>query len=238
MTYVGFVLAILAAVLLSPALSFWLSRALRPVLAWLRPVEGTLAADSLIQAPRRTSGTDRGADAVAGAGDFAGRPGAVSYNSLADWMRIALNPDFFVTTAETLSSRSFVFPGVAGRRPARDRGRGRSAAGAQRARDGEERADHADRGRRGRGREARASASGGGELGGNVPAGGRGERRGGLGEFRAAARRAHGRGAGDSRAGRDPALADRGHRGRFFRSAGNACCSTAISSSATGTTIR
>jgi putative ABC transport system permease protein len=34
-----------------------------------------------------------------------------SYDSLAEWMRIALNPDFFVTTAETLSSRSFVFPG-------------------------------------------------------------------------------------------------------------------------------
>src|SRR5690349_17984934 len=49
MTYVGYLLAILAAVLLSPALSFWLSRVLRPFLAGVRPVEGALAADSLIQ---------------------------------------------------------------------------------------------------------------------------------------------------------------------------------------------
>jgi putative ABC transport system permease protein len=33
-----------------------------------------------------------------------------SYDSIADWMRIALNPDLFVTTAESISARSFVFP--------------------------------------------------------------------------------------------------------------------------------
>ena len=32
-----------------------LAKALPPLLKWLRPVEGALAADSLIQSPRRTS---------------------------------------------------------------------------------------------------------------------------------------------------------------------------------------
>jgi putative ABC transport system permease protein len=110
-TYIGFMLAILAAVLLSPALSFWLSRALRPILAGLRPVEGALAADSLIQAPRRTSGTIAALMLSLALVISLGGLARSSYDSLAEWMRIALNPDFFVTTAETLSSRSFVFPG-------------------------------------------------------------------------------------------------------------------------------
>jgi putative ABC transport system permease protein len=53
--YVGYLLAIVAALLLSPLLSLALARAVRPILKWMRPVEGALAADSLIQAPRRTS---------------------------------------------------------------------------------------------------------------------------------------------------------------------------------------
>ena len=53
--YAGYVIAIVAALLLTPLLSLALARALRPVLKWLRPVEGALAADSLIQSPRRTS---------------------------------------------------------------------------------------------------------------------------------------------------------------------------------------
>ena len=55
--YAGFAMAMLAMLLLSPTGALWLTRALRPVLKWLRPVEGALAADSLIQAPRRTSAT-------------------------------------------------------------------------------------------------------------------------------------------------------------------------------------
>src|SRR5262249_6600873 len=53
--YLGFALAIVAALLLTPLLSVALTQAMRPALKWMRPVEGTLAADSLIQAPRRTS---------------------------------------------------------------------------------------------------------------------------------------------------------------------------------------
>src|SRR5579872_852880 len=47
--YAGYVLAVLAAVLMAPAAALWLARALRPLLARVRPVEGSLAADSLIQ---------------------------------------------------------------------------------------------------------------------------------------------------------------------------------------------
>jgi len=55
--YASYVLATLFAMLLTPFLSVGLMRLLRPLLKWVRPVEGTLAADSLIQAPRRTSGS-------------------------------------------------------------------------------------------------------------------------------------------------------------------------------------
>src|SRR6202011_3461305 len=54
--YAGYVSTILAALLLVPTMSLWFARALRPILKWIRPVEGSLAADSLIQSPRRTSG--------------------------------------------------------------------------------------------------------------------------------------------------------------------------------------
>ncbi len=54
--YLAFGLTIIAALLLAPTLALSFSKLLRPVLAFLLPVEGTLAADSLIQSPRRTSG--------------------------------------------------------------------------------------------------------------------------------------------------------------------------------------
>src|SRR5262249_18051837 len=53
--YAGYLAVMGAALLLTPLLSLALAKAIRPVLKWLRPVEGALAADSLIQAPRRTS---------------------------------------------------------------------------------------------------------------------------------------------------------------------------------------
>src|SRR5581483_1980740 len=54
--YAGYVLTIFAALLLVPTVALWFAKGLRPVLKWIRPVEGSLAADSLIQSPRRTSG--------------------------------------------------------------------------------------------------------------------------------------------------------------------------------------
>jgi putative ABC transport system permease protein len=112
--YSGFVLAVAAAVLLSPTLALWLARALRPILAKIRPVEGVLAADSLIQAPRRTSGTVAALMLSLALVVALGGVARSSYRSLSDWMKVALDPDLFVTTAESITARSFVFPASLG----------------------------------------------------------------------------------------------------------------------------
>ena len=112
--YAGFLLAGLTAVLLAPSLSLWLSRWLRPLLSWIRPVEGRLAADSLMQAPRRTSGTVAALMLSLSLVIALGGLARSSYVSLADWMRVALNPDLFVTTAESVTARTFVFPSSLG----------------------------------------------------------------------------------------------------------------------------
>jgi putative ABC transport system permease protein len=112
--YVGFLAAMAAVLLLAPALALWLTRGLRPVLGRLWPVEGALAADSLIQAPRRTSATVSALMlSLALTIGLAGVAGG-SYRSIADWMDTALNPDLFVTASPTLTSRSFLFPAYLG----------------------------------------------------------------------------------------------------------------------------
>jgi putative ABC transport system permease protein len=112
--YGGYLLAVLAAVLLSPALAHWLAQVLRPAFAWIHPVEGTLAADSLIQAPRRTSGTVSALMLSLALVISLSGVAQASYDSISEWMHTALNPDLFVTTAESLTSRSFVFPAALG----------------------------------------------------------------------------------------------------------------------------
>lgn len=108
--YAGYLLSVVTALLLTPQLTLWVSRSLRPALKWLRPVEGSLAADSLIQGPRRTSGTVAALMlSLALVVSLAGLARA-SYQSITRWLEVALNPDLFVTTSESLTSRSFVFP--------------------------------------------------------------------------------------------------------------------------------
>ncbi len=108
--YAGFIMALLAMLLVSPSAALWLTRALRPVLKWLRPVEGALAADSLIQAPRRTSATVTALmlslTLVVGLGGIA----RASFESIMDWTTTALNPDLFVSPSDSLSERNFRFP--------------------------------------------------------------------------------------------------------------------------------
>jgi len=112
--YVGYFLAIIAALLLSPLLSLALARAIRPVLKWLRPVEGALAADSLIQAPRRTSASVAALMlSLALVIAFAGMARA-SYDSILDWMNTALNPDLFVMPSENIVVRTYRFPQTMG----------------------------------------------------------------------------------------------------------------------------
>src|SRR5215467_6034101 len=108
--YAGYVLMIAAGLLLAPALTLVLSKTLRPVLRRFLPAEGTLAADSLVEAPRRTSATVSALmlslAMVVGFGGFAHS----FYTSVDEWMNNALNPDFFVAPSENLASRSLTFP--------------------------------------------------------------------------------------------------------------------------------
>jgi len=80
------------------------------VLKWLRPVEGALAADSLIQSPRRTSGAV--AALMLSLGQVIGLGGVSreSYSSILEWLNTALNPDLFVSGSQNLSDRTFRFP--------------------------------------------------------------------------------------------------------------------------------
>ena len=103
-------MAVLALLLLSPTGALWLTQALRPVLSWLRPVEGALAADSLIQAPRRTSATVTALMLSLALVVTLGGIATASYDSIMDWTTTALNPDLFVTASQSLTERNFRFP--------------------------------------------------------------------------------------------------------------------------------
>jgi putative ABC transport system permease protein len=108
--YVGYLTVMIAALVLAPVLAVWLVRALRPLLHWLRPVEGALAADSLIGAPRRTTATVvalmLALTLVVGLAGIA----RASYSNINDWAEHALNPDFFVTGSPVLTGRDYRFP--------------------------------------------------------------------------------------------------------------------------------
>jgi len=108
--YVGDALAVLAALLLTPTLAQWIARALRPALRWIRPVEGTLAADSLLQAPRRTSGAVAALMLSLALVIALGGLTRASYDSIFTWLKVAPNPDLFVSPSESLTSHSFHFP--------------------------------------------------------------------------------------------------------------------------------
>jgi putative ABC transport system permease protein len=108
--YVAYALTMLAALLLTPQLSVWTARALRPLLQRVWPVEGTLAADSVIGAPRRTSATV--AALMASIALVIGLAGSSSsaYRNIADWVTTALNPDLFVSTSPTMVAHDYHLP--------------------------------------------------------------------------------------------------------------------------------
>jgi putative ABC transport system permease protein len=108
--YAGYLSFALAAVLLTPVLAVALSRLLRPVLRSIRPVEGALAADSLIGSPRRTSGTVAALMLSIGLIVSLGGISLSSYDTVAAWVNTVLNPDLFVSVSESLTERSFHFP--------------------------------------------------------------------------------------------------------------------------------
>ena len=108
--YIGYIFSVLAAILLAPTLVIWLARLLRQPAQWLRPVEGTLAADSLIAAPRRTT-TTVGALMLSLAMVVAlGGVSQAAYVSVQTWLDTTLNPDLFVSSSDNLLSSRFLFP--------------------------------------------------------------------------------------------------------------------------------
>ncbi len=108
--YAGYFLAIIAALLMTPTVALWITKALRPVLKWIRPVEGALAADSLIQSPRRTSGAVAALMLALAQVVALGGVGQASYQSIVEWLTNALNPDIFVAGSQNLSDRTFRYP--------------------------------------------------------------------------------------------------------------------------------
>jgi putative ABC transport system permease protein len=111
LAYAGDALAVLAVLLLTPTLAQLVARALRPLLRWMRPVEGTLAADSLLQAPRRTSGAVAALMLSLALVVALGGLTRASYDSIFKWLSVALNPDLFISASQSLTARSFRFPG-------------------------------------------------------------------------------------------------------------------------------
>lgn len=108
--YAGYAALLAAALLVGPVASLQLSRALRPILRWLRPVEGSLAADSLIQSPRRTSGSVIALMlSIALVVAFSGM-GQASYGSILAWMNTTLDPDLFVMPTQRLDVQATRFP--------------------------------------------------------------------------------------------------------------------------------
>jgi putative ABC transport system permease protein len=110
----GYILMILAALLVAPALSLYLSKAARLVMKRILPVEGMLAADSLIQAPRRTSATVSALMlSLAMVVGFAGFARSF-YAAVGDWSDHVLDADFFVSPTPNLTERTLTFPGSVG----------------------------------------------------------------------------------------------------------------------------
>ena len=108
--YAAYLAVLLAAMLVTPTMALALARAIRPLLRWLRPVEGALAADSLIAAPKRTSATVAALMlSLALVIGLAGTARA-SHNQITEWLNTALNPDLFVSSSPTLTARNYRFP--------------------------------------------------------------------------------------------------------------------------------
>lgn len=108
--YSGYLMMIGAGLLFAPTLTLLLAHAIRPILRRILPAEGTLAADSLIQSPRRTSATVAALMlSLAMAMGFGGVTYSM-YEGIDEWMQNALNPDFFISPTANLVSRTSTFP--------------------------------------------------------------------------------------------------------------------------------
>jgi len=108
--YGGYLLMVGAVLLLTPTLALWLAVVLRPVLNRIRPVEGPLAVESIILAPRRTSSTVAALMLSLAMTIGLGGLARSTYRSVEQWLDATFNAPLFVTTAETGASQYYRFP--------------------------------------------------------------------------------------------------------------------------------
>jgi len=73
-------------------------------------VEGALAADSLIQAPRRTSATVSALMLCLAIGIGLAGTSQATLNAIQEWLSERRNADMFVSTSQDMNSHSFRFP--------------------------------------------------------------------------------------------------------------------------------
>jgi putative ABC transport system permease protein len=100
--------------LLAPTFSHFLAGLLRWPMGKLFGMEGRLASDSLVQAPRRTSATVAALlFSLAFVLVMATFSTSVSA-ALARWIETSVNPDLFVSASENLTARVFQFPASVG----------------------------------------------------------------------------------------------------------------------------
>ena len=100
--------------LLVPTLSHFLAGLLRRPMDWLFGMEGRLASDSLIQAPRRTSAT---VAALMFSLSFVISTASLSASvktAMMKWVDFAINSDLFVSASESITARTFQFPAEMG----------------------------------------------------------------------------------------------------------------------------
>jgi putative ABC transport system permease protein len=109
-----FALLFISLALLVPTFSHLLAGLLRWPMGRLFGMEGRLASDSLVQAPRRTSAT---VAALMFSLAFVLIMATFSVSvkaSLAKWIEFSINPDLFVSASESLTARTFQFPASVG----------------------------------------------------------------------------------------------------------------------------
>jgi putative ABC transport system permease protein len=115
-------LLLLGLVILMPVLVHWAARLLRPLLDRFGGAEGALAADAMIQSPRRSAATV-GALTISLMFVFSTGAYIQSYRHMIDrWTSRVLNADLFVATSALLRSTSYHFSEDLGRRIAAEPG--------------------------------------------------------------------------------------------------------------------
>ncbi len=114
MNYGGFGLVVFAAVLLAPAATDWLIRAAAPVVKAALPVEGALAADSLLREGRRTSTTVSALMLALAMAVVVAGVALASRQSVREWLENGMTFDLYVASEPTMTERSLRFPGSFG----------------------------------------------------------------------------------------------------------------------------